>query len=54
MISVRVCVCVVSCYAAYTVICLCDRLFVNKLNGQLLKTVICEVRENIFAGQNDS
>ena len=50
MISVRACVCV-SCYAAYTIICLCDSLFV-KLDGRVLKTVMRETRENIFADQD--
>jgi len=62
MISVRafahvcvcVCVCVVSCYPAYTVICLCDPLFVNKLSGWVLEIVMCEIRENIFVGQDGS
>jgi hypothetical protein len=51
---VCVCVCVVSCCAAYTTICLCDPLFVNKLNGRVLKTVMRDIRENIFATQDGS
>ena len=48
------CACVVSFYASYTIICLCDPLFINKLNGRVLKTVMCEIRENMFAGQDGS
>jgi len=51
---VCVCVCVVLCCAAYTTICLCDPVFVNKLNGWVLKTVVCDIRENVFAGQDGS
>jgi len=41
-------VCVVSCYVAYTIICLGDPLFVNKLNGRVFKNVMREIRENIL------